>query len=191
MVAQSRNLNSEKTVFCGTRYGNVMASRGSVIPLFIDQIKRGKSLTITQPEMTRFMMTLDHAVELVLYAFENGKQGDLFVQKSPAADNKDTSPSLKELFNSKAPIETLGIRHGEKMYETLVTAEEMHNAQDMFDYYRVRADNRDLNYKIYFSEGQKSTIKAEYNSNNTKRLDVNEMKKLLLELPEIQKELNG
>tara|TARA_B100001287_G_C22605738_1_gene492624 strand:+ start:88 stop:1095 length:1008 start_codon:yes stop_codon:yes gene_type:complete len=191
MVAQSRNLNSEKTVFCGTRYGNVMASRGSVIPLFIDQIKRGKSLTITQPEMTRFMMTLDHAVELVLYAFEHGKQGDLFVQKSPAATIETLAQALKELFNSKAPIETLGIRHGEKMYETLVTAEEMHNAQDLFDYYRVRADNRDLNYKIYFSEGQKSTIKAEYNSNNTKRLDVNEMKKLLLELPEIQKELNG
>ena len=191
MVAQSRNLNSEKTVFCGTRYGNVMASRGSVIPLFIDQIKRGKSLTITQPEMTRFMMTLDHAVELVLYAFEHGKQGDLFVQKSPAATIETLAQALKELFNSLAPIETLGIRHGEKMYETLVTAEEMHNAQDLVDYYRVRADNRDLNYKIYFSEGQKSTIKAEYNSNNTKRLDVNEMKKLLLELPEIQKELNG
>ena len=191
MVAQSRNLNSKKTVFCGTRYGNVMASRGSVIPLFIDQIKRGKSLTITQPEMTRFMMTLDHAVELVLYAFEHGKQGDLFVQKSPAATIETLAQALKELFNSLAPIETLGIRHGEKMYETLVTAEEMHNAQDLVDYYRVRADNRDLNYKIYFSEGQKSTIKAEYNSNNTKRLDVNEMKKLLLELPEIQKELNG
>ena len=191
MIAQSRNLNSEKTVFCGTRYGNVMASRGSVIPLFIDQIKRGKSLTITQPEMTRFMMTLDHAVELVLYAFEHGKQGDLFVQKSPAATIETLAQALKELFNSLAPIETLGIRHGEKMYETLVTAEEMHNAQDLVDYYRVRADNRDLNYKIYFSEGQKSTIKAEYNSNNTKRLDVNEMKKLLLELPEIHKELNG
>ncbi len=191
MVAQSRNLNSKKTVFCGTRYGNVMASRGSVIPLFIDQIKRGKSLTITQPEMTRFMMTLDHAVELVLYAFEHGKQGDLFVQKSPAATIETLAQALKELFNSKTPIETLGIRHGEKMYETLVTAEEMHNAQDLVDYYRVRADNRDLNYKIYFSEGQKSTIKVEYNSNNTKRLDVNEMKKLLLKLPEIQKELNG
>ena len=191
MIAQSRNLNSEKTVFCGTRYGNVMASRGSVIPLFIDQIKRGKSLTITQPEMTRFMMTLDHAVELVLYAFEHGKQGDLFVQKSPAATIETLAQALKELFNSLAPIETLGIRHGEKMYETLVTAEEMHNAQDLVDYYRVRADNRDLNYKIYFSEGQKSTIKEEYNSNNTKRLDVNEMKKLLLELPEIHKELNG
>ena len=191
MVAQSRNLNSEKTVFCGTRYGNVMASRGSVIPLFIEQIKEGKPITLTQPEMTRFMMTLNHAVELVLYAFEHGEQGDLFVQKSPAATINTLALALKELFSSDVPIETMGIRHGEKMYETLVTSEEMLKAQDLGAYYRVRADNRDLNYKKYFSEGQTTTLKGEYNSDNTKRLDVNGMKKLLLELPEVQKEING
>ena len=191
MVAQSRNLNSEKTVFCGTRYGNVMASRGSVIPLFIEQIKEGKPITLTQPEMTRFMMTLNHAVELVLYAFQHGEQGDLFVQKSPAATIKTLALALKELFSSDVPIETMGIRHGEKMYETLVTSEEMLKAQDLGAYYRVRADNRDLNYKKYFSEGQTTTLKGEYNSDNTRRLDVNGMKKLLLELPEVQKEING
>ena len=191
MVAQSRNLNSEKTVFCGTRYGNVMASRGSVIPLFIEQIKEGKPITLTQPEMTRFMMTLNHAVELVLYAFQHGEQGDLFVQKSPAATINTLALALKELFSSDVPIETMGIRHGEKMYETLVTSEEMLKAQDLGAYYRVRADNRDLNYKKYFSEGQTTTLKGEYNSDNTKRLDVNGMKKLLLELPEVQKEING
>ena len=190
MVAQSRNLNPKKTVFCGTRYGNVMASRGSVIPLFIEQIKKGKPLTLTQPEMTRFMMTLDHAVELVLYAFENGEQGDLFVQKSPAASIGILAQALKELFNSNVPIETIGIRHGEKMYETLVTAEEMLKAQDLGTYYRVRADNRDLNYKKYFSEGQTNTIKGEYNSDNTIRLGVKEMKELLMELTEVQKDIN-
>ena len=141
--------------------------------------------------MTRFMMTLDHAVELVLYAFENGEQGDLFVQKSPAASIGILAQALKELFNSNVPIETIGIRHGEKMYETLVTAEEMLKAQDLGTYYRVRADNRDLNYKKYFSEGQTNTIKGEYNSDNTIRLGVKEMKELLLELPEVQKEING
>ena len=191
MIGQSRNLNPEKTIFCGTRYGNVMASRGSVIPLFIEQIKQGKPLTLTQPEMTRFMMTLDHAVELVLYAFENGEQGDLLVQKSPAATIGILAQSLKELFNSDVPIETIGIRHGEKMYETLVTAEEMLKAQDLGAYYRVKADNRNLNYKKYFSEGQTKSIKGEYNSNNTKQLDVKEMKELLLKLPEVQKEING
>ena len=191
MIGQSRNLNPEKTIFCGTRYGNVMASRGSVIPLFIEQIKQGKPLTLTQPEMTRFMMTLDHAVELVLYAFEHGEQGDLLVQKSPAAKIGILAQALKELFNSDVPIETIGIRHGEKMYETLVTAEEMLKAQDLGAYYRVKADNRNLNYKKYFSEGQTNSIKVEYNSNNTKQLDVKEMKELLLKLPEVQKEING
>ena len=191
MVAQSRNLDSEKTIFCGTRYGNVMASRGSVIPLFIEQIRLGRPLTLTQPEMTRFMMTLDDAVELVLYAFECGEQGDLFVQKSPAATIGILAQALKELFNSDVPIETIGIRHGEKMYETLVTAEEMLKAQDLGAYYRVKADNRDLNYKKYFSQGQKNITKGEYNSDNTKRLGVKEMKELLLELPEIQKDING
>ncbi len=191
MVAQSRNLNPEKTVFCGTRYGNVMASRGSVIPLFIEQIKQGKPLTLTQPDMTRFMMTLNHAVELVLFAFENGEQGDLFVQKSPAATIETLAEALKELFNTNTPIETIGIRHGEKLYETLVTAEEMLKADDLGAYFRIQADNRDLNYKKYFSEGQKTKLKGEYNSDNTKRLDVKGMKELLLELPEVQKEING
>jgi UDP-glucose 4-epimerase len=187
MVAQSRNLNSEKTVFCGTRYGNVMASRGSVIPLFINQIKKGMPLTLTQPDMTRFMMTLDHAVELVLFAFKHGKQGDLFVQKSPAATIETLAQALKELFDTEVLIKTIGIRHGEKMYETLVTSEEMLKAQDLGAYFRVQADNRDLNYKKYFSEGQTTTVRAEYNSENTRRLDIKEMKELLLELPEIKK----
>ena len=191
MVAQSRNLNPEKTVFCGTRYGNVMASRGSVIPLFIEQIKQGKPLTLTQPEMTRFMMTLDHAVELVLYAFKHGEQGDLFVQKSPAATIDTLAKALKELFSSDVPVESIGIRHGEKMYETLVTAEEMFKAQDLGSYFRIKADNRDLNYKKYFSEGQTTILKGEYNSDNTNRLDVKGMKELLLKLPEVQKEING
>jgi UDP-glucose 4-epimerase len=191
MVARSRNLDTEKTIFCGTRYGNVMASRGSVIPLFIEQIKQGKPLSLTQPEMTRFMMTLDHAVELVLFAFEHGEQGDLFVQKSPAATIETLALALKELFNNNAPVETIGIRHGEKMYETLVTSEEMLKAQDLGDYFRIRADNRDLNYKKYYSEGQASKLKGEYNSDNTNRLDLHGMKKLLLELPEVQREMNG
>ena len=191
MIAQSRWLDTNKTVFCGTRYGNVMASRGSVIPLFIEQIKQGKSLTLTEPDMTRFMMTLDHAVELVLYAFEHGEQGDLFVQKSPAATIKTLAKALKELFKSDVEIENIGIRHGEKMHETLVTAEEMIKTEDFGEYYRIRADNRDLNYKKYFSEGQPNNLFGEYNSDNTHRLDVDEMKKLLLELPEVQKEING
>jgi len=191
MIAQSRLLDNNKTVFCGTRYGNVMASRGSVIPLFIEQIKQGKSLTLTEPDMTRFMMTLDHAVELVLYAFEHGEQGDLFVQKSPAATIQTLANALKELFKSDVQIENIGIRHGEKMHETLVTAEEMIKSEDFGEYYRIRADNRDLNYKKYFSEGQPNNLFGEYNSDNTHRLDVDEMKKLLLELPEVQKEING
>ena len=192
MIAQSRTLDSEKTIFCGTRYGNVMASRGSVIPLFIDQIKQRIPLSITQPEMTRFMMTLDDAVDLVLYAFENGKQGDIFVQKSPASTIKILAEALIELFNAHdLPIENIGIRHGEKMYETLVTEEEMLKAQDLGNYFRVKSDNRDLNYKKYFSEGQNNYIKSGYNSENTKQLDIIEMKKLLLKLPEVQKEING
>ena len=191
MIAKSRGLNSKKTIFCGTRYGNVMASRGSVIPLFIEQIKKGKPLTLTQSEMTRFMMTLDHAVELVLYAFKNGEQGDLFVQKAPAATIKTLAEALKDLFESDVPIKIMGIRHGEKMYETLVTAEEMLKAEDLGKYYRVRADNRDLNYSKYFTEGQSSDLKGEYNSENTDRLDFVSMKKLLMELPEVQKKING
>ena len=186
MVAKSRNLDDSKTIFCGTRYGNVMASRGSVIPLFIDQIKAGNPLTITDPEMTRFMMTLDHAVELVLYAFKNGKQGDIFVQKSPAATVSVLAQALLELYDFKSTIQEIGIRHGEKKYETLVTTEEMVKAKDLGGYYAIAADNRDLNYAPYFSEGNKKEIlSGEYNSDNTKRLNVVQMKSLLLQLPEI------
>lgn len=191
MIAQSRNLDNSKTIFCGTRYGNVMGSRGSVIPIFIKLIKEGRPLTITSSDMTRFMMTLDQAVELVLFAFENANQGDLFIQKSPAATINTLAQALKELFNSKAKLEEIGIRHGEKMYETLVTAEEMIKAEDLGDFYRIAADTRDLNYNKYFSEGQKKISKGEYNSNNTHQLNVEEMKELLLKLPEIQSELNG
>jgi len=187
MVAKSRNLDDSKTIFCGTRYGNVMASRGSVIPLFIEQIKAGKPLTITDPEMTRFMMTLDHAVELVLYAFKNAKQGDIFVQKSPAATVSVLAKALIELYGSKSSIQEIGIRHGEKKYETLVTLEEMVKATDLGGYYSIAADNRDLNYAPYFLEGnKKEALSEEYNSDNTERLNVDQMKELLLQLPEIK-----
>ena len=187
MVAKSRNLDDSKTIFCGTRYGNVMASRGSVIPLFIDQIKAGKPLTITDPEMTRFMMTLDHAVELVLYAFKKGKQGDILVQKSPAATVSVLAEALLELYGSKLSIQEIGIRHGEKKYETLVTSEEMVKATDLGGYYSIASDNRDLNYAPYFSEGNRNEIlSGEYNSDNTERLNVAQMKSLLLQLPEIK-----
>ena len=189
MMAAARNLDDNKTVFSGTRYGNVMASRGSVIPLFIDQIKKDKSLTITNPNMTRFMMTLDDAVDLVQFAFENGSNGDLFVQKSPAATIDVLAKALIELYNSKSEIQNIGIRHGEKMYETLVTKEEMIKSEDLGDYFKIRADNRDLNYDKYFSKGDNVKVAEEYNSDNTKRLSVEEMKKLLLKLPEIQADL--
>lgn len=189
MMAAARNLDPEKSVFCGTRYGNVMASRGSVIPLFIEQIKNNKPLTITNPQMTRFMMTLDDAVDLVQFAFEKGNNGDLFIQKSPAATIQTLAEALISLYNSKSEIQNIGIRHGEKMYETLVTKEEMAKSEDLGDYYRVSADNRDLNYDKYFSKGYNSTIKEEYNSDNTNRLDVAKMKELLLELPEIRQDL--
>ncbi len=187
MIAKSRNLDDSKTIFCGTRYGNVMASRGSVIPLFINQIKTGKPLTITDPEMTRFMMTLDNAVELVLYAFKNGKQGEMFVQKAPAATVSVLAQALLELYDSKSPIQEIGIRHGEKKYETLVTTEEMVKANDLGNYYSIASDNRDLNYAPYFSEGNKNEVPSgEYNSDNTERLDVAKMKDLLMQLPEIK-----
>ncbi|MFL2597311.1 MAG: polysaccharide biosynthesis protein [Flavobacteriaceae bacterium] len=189
MMAAARNLDPEKSVFCGTRYGNVMASRGSVIPLFIEQIKNNKPLTITNPEMTRFMMTLDDAVDLVRFAFENGKNGDLFIQKSPAATIQTLAEALISLYNSKSEIQNIGIRHGEKMYETLVTKEEMSKSEDLRDYYRVSADNRDLNYDKYFSKGDSSMIKEEYNSDNTNRLGIDQMKELLLKLPEIRQDL--
>lgn len=190
MMAAARNLYSKKSIFCGTRYGNVMASRGSVIPLFIEQIKNNKPLTITNPQMTRFMMTLDDAVDLVQFAFENGNNGDLFIQKSPAATIQTLAEALISLYNSKSEIQNIGIRHGEKMYETLVTKEEMAKSEDLGDYYRVSADNRDLNYDKYFSKGNDTTTKEEYNSDNTNRLNVDQMKELLIKLPQIRQDLD-
>jgi len=192
MIARSRNLQSNKVVFCGTRYGNVMASRGSVIPLFVDLIKAGKPITITDPEMTRFMMTLEDAVDLVLYAFQNGLPGDIFVQKAPAATISVLAKALKELYNSNSKIEIIGTRHGEKLYETLVNREEIVKAEDLNEYYRIPCDNRDLNYNKFFSEGkEKIGDLDEYHSHNTYRLNVNEMKKLLLKLDFIKNDINN
>ena len=182
-VAKGRDLKEGQTVICRTRYGNVMASRGSVIPLFCEQIKEGKPLSITNPDMTRFMMTLEDAVDLVVYAFEHGEQGDLFVQKAPAATIDTLAKAVKELKHSNVPINCIGTRHGEKLYEVLVTKEEMVNAIDMGDYYRIPADNRNLNYQKYVDQGNASLDNVEdYNSHNTKRLDVEGMKELLLKL---------
>ncbi|SNA68408.1 polysaccharide biosynthesis protein [Flavobacterium psychrophilum] len=189
-VAASRNL--EKTTVCLTRYGNVMASRGSVIPLFVKQIKNGEDITITDPNMTRFLMSLEEAVELVLFAFEHGNSGDLFVNKAPAGTIGDLAQALKEMFKATTSIKIIGTRHGEKLYETLCTREEMVKAQDMGDFYRIPADNRDLNYAQYFSEGEEDVSKIEdYHSHNTKQEDVEGMKQLLLKLPLIRKEILG
>lgn len=179
-VAKGRNLKEGQTIICRTRYGNVMASRGSVIPLFCEQISEGKPLTVTNPEMTRYMMTLEDAINLVLFAFEHGEQGDLFVQKAPSVKIGTLAQAIKELKNSDVEIVNMGSRHGEKMYEVLVTKEEMLSAVDMGDYYRVKADNRNLNYQKYLNEGsQKLEETVEYNSNNTKILNKEEMKELL------------
>ena len=192
MVAKSRNLDDTKTIFCGTRYGNVMASRGSVIPLFIEQIKAGKSLTVTDLNMTRFMMTLEDAVDLVLYAFNHGNQGDIFVQKSPAATIDVLAEALMQLYQKRVEVKIIGTRHGEKLYETLVNREDMVKAEDCGDYYRIPADNRDLNYNQYFSEGEKDMEKIEeYHSHNTHRLDVEGLKTLLCKLPQIRLEVLG
>lgn len=192
MVAKSRILDTNKTIFCGTRYGNVMASRGSVIPLFIDQIKENKALTLTDANMTRFMMTLEDAVDLVLYAFEHANQGDLFVQKAPSATVGTLSQALIELYKSKSEIKVIGTRHGEKLYETLVNREDMIKAEDLGEYYRIPADNRDLNYEQYFSEGMPDISNHnEYHSHNTAILDVEGMKQLLLKLPIIRKDILG
>ena len=179
-VAKSRN--SKNTIITGTRYGNVMASRGSVIPHFIDQIKLGKPITVTDPDMTRFMMTLDHAVELVLYAFNNGKSGDIFVQKSPASTIGELAICLKGIYNSKVEIKNIGIRHAEKMHETLLSKEEFMVAEDLGEYYRVAADNRDLNYDKYYSKGSTKVELKEYNSFNTHRLSEIELKELLAQI---------
>jgi len=190
MIAKSRILNETGTVFCGTRYGNVMASRGSVIPLFIEQIKTNKPISITDPDMTRYMMTLDEAVDLVLFSFENGNNGDIFVQKAPACTIEVLAKALLELYNASNPINIIGTRHGEKVYETLVNQEEMMRVEDLGNYYRITADTRDLNYAKYFSEGnKKATEYQDYTSHNTERLDMEGMKKLLLKLPEIRKDL--
>ena len=178
MVARSRS--SGNTILVGTRYGNVMASRGSVIPLFLDQIVNQQDITITDPNMTRFMMTLDDAVELVLYAFENGNSGDIFVQKSPASTIGELADAMKKIYNSNVKINVIGTRHAEKLYETLLAREEMMHAQDLGNYYRVPADNRDLNYNKYFSEGSTSFTEFEdYHSHNTRRLNENELISLL------------
>ncbi|OIR13364.1 UDP-glucose 4-epimerase [mine drainage metagenome] len=188
MVARSRVAASQGLILCGTRYGNVMASRGSVIPLFLEQIASGKALTITEPEMTRFMMTLDGAVDLVLYAFTNGQPGDLFVQKAPAATIAVLAEAMKQLLGANNPIKVIGTRHGEKQYETLLTREEMARADDLGGYYRVPADNRDLDYSSYFSKGSSKPAEVEgYHSHNTHRLGVEEMKQLLLQLEEIRR----
>jgi UDP-N-acetylglucosamine 4,6-dehydratase len=191
-IAKARSLENDAiTTICCTRYGNVMASRGSVIPLWVDQIKSGKPITITDPGMTRYMMTLDDAVDLVLYAFEHGNQGDLFVQKAPAATLTVLAESLKELYHADTEVKVIGTRHGEKLYETLVTREEMFRSEDMGDYFRIPADARDLNYDKFFVEGQEDISKVEdYHSHNTFRLDKEGMKQLLLKLPEIREDLN-
>tara|TARA_E500000178_G_scaffold349068_1_gene405324 strand:- start:55 stop:1056 length:1002 start_codon:yes stop_codon:yes gene_type:complete len=191
MISNSRDLETSKTVFCGTRYGNVMASRGSVIPLFVDQIKSKKDLTITNPKMTRFMMNLDHAVELVYYAFENGNNGEIFVQKSPAASIEVLAQALINIYNSSSKIKLIGVRHGEKMYETLVTKEEMSSSEDLGNYYRIIPDERSLNYDKYFSVGNKNLETNEYNSNNTNQLSVKEMENLLLNLEQVKNDLKS
>ncbi len=192
MVAKSRTVTAAECTMSGTRYGNVMASRGSVIPLFIDQIKAGKPLTITDPAMTRFMMTLEDAVDLVHYAFENAQPGDIFVQKAPAATIEMVALALKELYNVSNEIRIIGTRHGEKLYETLVNREEMIKAIDMGDYYRIPADNRDLNYEQYFSEGDIDIASIEdYHSHNTRRLDLEGTKQLLLKLDIVRQDVNS
>ncbi len=189
-VAKSRTIDPEKTLVCGTRYGNVMGSRGSVIPLFLQQIKAGQPLTVTDPEMTRYLMFLEEAVELVLYAFENAAQGDIFVQKAPACTIGDLAQAMKELFDSDCPIHIIGTRHGEKLYETLLTREEMARAEDLGGHYRIPADNRDLNYGKYFDDGSENLSRGwEYTSHNTRRLSLEETKEELKKMPLIRREL--
>jgi UDP-N-acetylglucosamine 4,6-dehydratase/5-epimerase len=192
MVAKSRMQREGETVFCATRYGNVMASRGSVIPLFVSQLKESKQLTVTDPNMTRFLMSLEDSVDLVLYAYEHGNQGDIFVQKAPASTVADLAQALKELFSKRGEIRVIGTRHGEKLYESLISREEMAHAKDMGGYYRIPADNRDLNYAKYFSEGEeKISHLDDYTSHNTNRLSVEQIKAQLLKLDYIKEELNA
>lgn len=189
-IAESRNL--ENTTVCLTRYGNVMASRGSVIPLFVKQLKENRPLTITDPNMTRFMMSLNDAVDLVLFAFENGNSGDLFVNKAPATSIGNLAEALRKMANSKSPINVIGTRHGEKLYETLCTREEMMKAEDMGEFYRIPADNRDLNYAMYYSKGEQDLNEVlDYNSHNTDQLNIEQVKSLLSTLNFVKKELLG
>lgn len=191
-VAKARTVPADKTLICGTRYGNVLCSRGSVVPLFIEQIKQGKPLTVTDPDMTRFIMSLEEAVELVLFAYENAASGDIMVQKAPASTIGDLAQAVKELFHVENEIKIIGIRHGEKIYETLLTNEECAHAIDMGNFYRVPADKRDLNYDKYYTEGNEERTKlTEFNSNNTELLSVEQVKAKLLELKYIQDELKN
>jgi UDP-N-acetylglucosamine 4,6-dehydratase len=192
MVAKARMQREGETVFCATRYGNVMASRGSVIPLFVSQLREGKPLTVTDPNMTRFLMSLEDSVDLVLHAYEHGQQGDIFVQKAPASTVADLAQAIREIFGKTNEIRTIGTRHGEKLYESLISREEMAHAQDMENYYRIPADNRDLNYAKYFSEGEEEISNLDdYTSHNTVRLNVKQVKELLLKLDYIKEELHA
>lgn len=191
-VAKAKTVDPERTLICGTRYGNVMASRGSVIPLFIEQIKNSQPITVTDPNMTRFLMSLEEAVELVVFAFHNAEAGDIMVQKSPASTIGDLAQAIKELFNADNEIKIIGTRHGEKLYETLLTKEEHVVATDMGNFYRVPADKRDLNYDKYFVEGdQKLSYEVEYNSHNTKRLSIEQIKEKLLQLDFVREQLES
>lgn len=190
MVAKARTTDTKQTILCGTRYGNVMGSRGSVIPLFIKQVKEGQPLTVTDPNMTRFLMSLDDAVNLVIYAFQHARQGDIFVQKAPACTIHDLAVTIREIFHSNNEIKIIGTRHGEKLYETLLTREELAKAEDIGDYFRIVPDDRDLNYNKYFTEGvQQVSMLDDYNSHNTKRLAIDDVKKTLLKLGCIRHEL--
>tara|TARA_B110000027_G_scaffold133233_1_gene161195 strand:+ start:6474 stop:7484 length:1011 start_codon:yes stop_codon:yes gene_type:complete len=192
MVARSRLQLEGETIFCATRYGNVMASRGSVIPLFISQLKEGKSLTVTDPNMTRFLMSLEDSVDLVLYAYQHGEQGDIFVQKAPASTVADLAQAVKDIFNKENEVKVIGTRHGEKLYESLISREEMARAYDMGSYYRIPADNRNLNYTKYTSEGEEEISRLlDYTSHNTHQLNVEQVKLLLLKLDYTQNELNS
>ena len=189
-VAKSKTVDPEKTLICGTRYGNVMASRGSVIPLFVEQVKSGQPLTVTDPNMTRFLMSLEDAVELVVFAFQHAEAGDIMVQKAPASTIGDLARAIKELFKADNEIRTIGTRHGEKLHETLLTKEEYVVAEDLSGFFRVPADKRDLNYDKYFVEGeQRLSAATEYTSNNTKRLNIEEIKEILLTLDWVKNEL--
>lgn len=192
MVAKSRMRMPGETVICATRYGNVMASRGSVIPLFVNQLNEGKPLTVTDPNMTRFLMSLEDSVDLVLHAFEHGEQGDIFIQKAPASTVGDLAIALKSIFNKENPVRVIGTRHGEKLYESLVSREEMAKAEDMGRYFRIPADNRDLNYNKYFVEGEKRISEIDdYTSHNTERLTVDQVKDILLKLDFIKEQLHA